>query len=97
MKARRNYTNQLYGHKRDGYVRVQRPSVARVTEGRKVEPGSGEEATGCVGVAVARVRGFRHPNGDYQTVNKIQVFGPPRAIGWLTGQEKGGGQLELGG
>jgi hypothetical protein len=38
-----------------------------------------------------------HPNGDYQTVNKVQVLDPPRAIGWLTGQEKGDGQLEFGG
>jgi hypothetical protein len=29
-----------------------------------------------------------HPDGDYQTVNKVQVLDPPRAIGWLTGQEK---------
>jgi hypothetical protein len=30
-----------------------------------------------------------HPAGDYQTVNKFQVFDPPRAIGWMTGTEKG--------
>jgi hypothetical protein len=30
-----------------------------------------------------------HPDGDYQTVNMVQVLDPPRAIGWLTGQEKG--------
>jgi hypothetical protein len=38
-----------------------------------------------------------HPDGDYRTVNKVQVLDPPRAIGWLTGQEKGDGQLEFGG
>jgi Polyketide cyclase / dehydrase and lipid transport len=38
-----------------------------------------------------------HPNGDYQVVNKVQVLDPPRAIGWLTGQEKGDGHLEFGG
>ncbi|MFE4872324.1 polyketide cyclase [Streptomyces sp. NPDC056682] len=38
-----------------------------------------------------------HPDGDYQTVNKVQVLDAPRAIGWLTGQEKGDGQLEFGG
>ncbi|WP_329461371.1 polyketide cyclase [Streptomyces sp. NBC_01431] len=38
-----------------------------------------------------------HPDGDYQTVNKVQVLDTPRAIGWLTGQEKGDGQLEFGG
>ena len=29
-----------------------------------------------------------HPDGGYQVANKVQVFDPPRAIGWLTGQEK---------
>jgi hypothetical protein len=38
-----------------------------------------------------------HPNGDYEVVNKVQVLDPPRAIGWLTGYEKGDGQLEFGG
>ena len=38
-----------------------------------------------------------HPDGDYQTVNKVAVFDPPRAIGWLTGGQKGDGQLEFGG
>jgi uncharacterized protein YndB with AHSA1/START domain len=38
-----------------------------------------------------------HPNGDYQVVNKVQVFEPPRAIGWLTGQEKDDGRVEFGG
>jgi hypothetical protein len=35
-----------------------------------------------------------HPNGGYQVANKVQVLDPPRAIGWLTGQEKGDGHLE---
>ncbi|PPK67453.1 polyketide cyclase [Actinokineospora auranticolor] len=39
----------------------------------------------------------RHPDGDYRTVNQVQVFDPPRAIAWLPGQEKGDGDLELGG
>jgi uncharacterized protein YndB with AHSA1/START domain len=38
-----------------------------------------------------------HPNGDYQTVNKVAVLDPPRAISWLTGQDKGDGDLEFGG
>ncbi|GAA5195451.1 SRPBCC family protein [Rugosimonospora acidiphila] len=37
------------------------------------------------------------PGGHYQVVNKVQVFDPPRAVGWLTGQEKGDGDLEFGG
>jgi uncharacterized protein YndB with AHSA1/START domain len=38
-----------------------------------------------------------HPNGDYRVANKVQVLDPPRAVGWLTGQEKDDGQLEFGG
>jgi hypothetical protein len=38
-----------------------------------------------------------HPDGDYRVVNKVQVLDPPRAIGWLTGQEKDNGDLEFGG
>jgi len=38
-----------------------------------------------------------HPNGKYQVVNQVEVFDAPRIIGWLTGQEKGDGQLEFGG
>lgn len=37
------------------------------------------------------------PDGDYQTANKVEVFDPPRSIGWLTGQEKSDGELEVGG
>jgi hypothetical protein len=29
-----------------------------------------------------------HPNGGYQVVNKVEVLDSPRAIGWLTGQER---------
>jgi len=38
-----------------------------------------------------------HPDGDYQVVNKVEVFDRPRAIGWLTGYEKEEGHLEFGG
>jgi hypothetical protein len=38
-----------------------------------------------------------HPKGDYQVANKVHVLEPPRAIGWLTGQEKGDGHLEFDG
>ncbi|GAB3966416.1 SRPBCC family protein [Actinoallomurus acanthiterrae] len=38
-----------------------------------------------------------HPNGDYRMANKVQVFDPPRAIGWLPGTEKDDGQLDFGG
>jgi uncharacterized protein YndB with AHSA1/START domain len=29
-----------------------------------------------------------HPDGNYQTANKVQVLDPPRAIGWLTGTRR---------
>lgn len=38
-----------------------------------------------------------HPDGDYQVVNKVEVFDSPRAIGWLTGYRHDDGQLEFGG
>lgn len=38
-----------------------------------------------------------HPDGGYQMANRVQVFDPPRAIGWLPGQERDGGRLEFGG
>ncbi|WP_308118031.1 SRPBCC family protein [Streptomyces buecherae] len=38
-----------------------------------------------------------HPNGDYQVANKVHVFDAPRAIGWLTGEEKEDGRLTFGG
>ncbi|MGC7100959.1 polyketide cyclase [Amycolatopsis lurida] len=38
-----------------------------------------------------------HPDGNYRVVNRVAVIEPPRAIGWLTGQEKNDGTLEFGG
>lgn len=39
-----------------------------------------------------------HPDGNYRTANKIHVFDPPRAIGWMTGYDpRGDGHLEFGG
>ncbi|MEU1687041.1 hypothetical protein [Micromonospora sp. NPDC005707] len=38
-----------------------------------------------------------HPDGGYRVANQIQVLDPPRAIGWLTGQEQSDGRLEFGG
>jgi hypothetical protein len=38
-----------------------------------------------------------HPDGDYQTVNKVEVFDAPRVIGWLTGYRKDDGDMEFGG
>ncbi|TDU02800.1 polyketide cyclase/dehydrase/lipid transport protein [Streptomyces sp. 846.5] len=41
--------------------------------------------------------GYPDRDSDYETVNKVQVFDPPRAIGWLTGHDRGDGDLEFGG
>ena len=38
-----------------------------------------------------------HPDGDYQVANKVAVFDPPRAIGWLPGYRADDGQLAFGG
>jgi len=38
-----------------------------------------------------------HPDRNYQTVNKVNVFELPHAIGWLTGGYTGDGELEFGG
>jgi hypothetical protein len=38
-----------------------------------------------------------HPDGGYRTANRVEVFDPPRAIGWLPGTEKEDGQLDFGG
>lgn len=39
----------------------------------------------------------KHPDGAYQTVNRIQVLDPPNAIAWETGYETDDGDLRLGG
>jgi uncharacterized protein YndB with AHSA1/START domain len=38
-----------------------------------------------------------HPDGEYRMANKVHVFDPPHAIGWLPGQEKRDDHLEFGG
>jgi hypothetical protein len=38
-----------------------------------------------------------HPTGNYQTVNKVEVLDPPRAIGWTTGGARSDGTVEFGG
>jgi uncharacterized protein YndB with AHSA1/START domain len=38
-----------------------------------------------------------HPDGDYQTVNKVVVYDRPLAIGWMTGGETDDGHIEFGG
>ena len=38
-----------------------------------------------------------HPDGNYQTANRIQVFDPPSAISWETGYDPGDGTLRFGG
>ena len=38
-----------------------------------------------------------HPDGDYQTANRVQVLDRPRAISWHTGYDKDDGTLGFGG
>jgi len=38
-----------------------------------------------------------HPDGTYQVANRVQVFDPPNAISWETGQETDDGSLTFGG
>lgn len=39
----------------------------------------------------------KHPDGAYETANRIDVFDPPHAIAWTTGYEADGGELRFGG
>ena len=38
-----------------------------------------------------------HPNGKYQTANRVRVFDPPSTISWETGYDPGDGTLRFGG
>ena len=38
-----------------------------------------------------------HPKGDYEMVNRVEVFDPPRAISWEPGHDPGDGNLRFGG
>ncbi len=38
-----------------------------------------------------------HPNGDYEMVNRVEVFDPPRAISWEPGYDPGDGNVRFGG
>ena len=38
-----------------------------------------------------------HPDGHYQTANRVQVFDPPSTISWETGYDPGDGTLRFGG
>ena len=38
-----------------------------------------------------------HPNGNYETANRVEVFEPPQAISWATGYERDDGTLGFGG
>ncbi len=38
-----------------------------------------------------------HPDGDYQTANRVRVFERPTALAWETGYDAGDGDLRFGG
>jgi hypothetical protein len=39
----------------------------------------------------------RHPDGNYEMANLVEVFDPPRAISWKPGYDAGHGNLSFGG
>jgi hypothetical protein len=39
----------------------------------------------------------KHPDGNYQTANQVQVFDWPSTISWKTGYDPGDGTLRFGG
>lgn len=39
----------------------------------------------------------RHPNGDYETANRVELFDPLRAVSWKPGYDAGAGTLGFGG
>jgi hypothetical protein len=39
----------------------------------------------------------RHPDGNYETANRVQVFDPPSSISWETGYQADDGSLRFGG
>jgi hypothetical protein len=38
-----------------------------------------------------------HPNGNYETANRVEAFDPPHAISWKPGYDAGDGKLRFGG
>ena len=38
-----------------------------------------------------------HPNRNYETANRVEVFDPPHAISWKPGYDPGDGKLRFGG
>src|SRR3954453_7175772 len=39
----------------------------------------------------------KHPDGNYETANRVQVFDPSSTISWETGYDPGDGMLRFGG
>ncbi|WP_370949577.1 SRPBCC family protein [Amycolatopsis sp. cg5] len=39
----------------------------------------------------------RHPDSDYQVINKVELIDEPHRIGWQVGTRKADGELEFGG
>jgi hypothetical protein len=39
----------------------------------------------------------KHPDGTYQTANRVQIFDPPNAIAWEPGQDTDDGGVSFGG
>lgn len=58
----------------------------------------GEPLTGTGQLFRMAMHHDNHPTGDYQMVNRVQVFDPPHAIAWEPGQDRAGdGTVSFGG
>ena len=65
--------------------------------GRVLGSGEGQQLTAVGQEFTMDMQHELHPDGEYQTVNRVQVFDPPRAIAWSTGYRADDGSLRFGG
>lgn len=61
------------------------------------EPSGGQPLTAAGQVFRMNMYHPGHPDGNYQTANRVQVFDPPRAISWEPGYDGDDGILRFGG
>ncbi len=61
------------------------------------EPLEGDQLTASAQVFHMGMHHPNHPNGRYETANKVREFDPPHAISWATGTENPEGQVSFGG
>jgi uncharacterized protein YndB with AHSA1/START domain len=61
------------------------------------ETADGKPLTAAGQIFRMRMYHPRHPDGNYETANRVEVFEPPWAISWATGYEADDGTLGFGG